>query len=315
METISVVVPVFNNERTLDELVERITKVMKSNGKRFEILLIDDGSTDHSWNKIEGNIEKFDSCRGVRLTRNFGQHPAIRAGLERCRGDIIILMDADLEDKPEELIKLLDPFEKNNSIQVVYTISEYDDGQRFKWSSRIFRNYFNRVTNNRLPRGVGTLRAFKKSICLEILRYPERSAIYGPLMVEMGYRSIFVNVSRSSIGKGKSSYTVMKRLELGVSALVLYSKRFYLSLVFFGLLVGFSAALYMMAVAINYLLGYRDFPVGQTLILFVALFGFSALLILLGISFIYLSSIYREVLSRPYFHIECEIDAKLEIGS
>ena len=107
----------------------------------------------------------------------------------------------------------------------------------------------------------------------------------------------------------------MKRLELGVSALVLYSKRFYLSLVFFGLLVGFSAALYMMAVAINYLLGYRDFPVGQTLILFVALFGFSALLILLGISFIYLSSIYREVLSRPYFHIECEIDSKLEIGS
>jgi dolichol-phosphate mannosyltransferase len=315
VNTVSVIVPVFNNSKTLDELVERTVTTLNTVTSAFEILLIDDGSKDKSWHKIEILTQKYDSCRGVRLTRNFGQHRAIRAGLERSRGEIIILMDADLEDKPEELVKLIRTLNSDPSIQVVYTISEYDDGSRGRLSSQIFRRYFNRVTENALPAGVGTLRAFTQYIRKELLRYPERSAIYGPLMVEMGYRSVFVNVSRSSIGKGKSSYSVMKRLELGVSSLVLYSKRFYFSIVSFGLLVGLAAAIYLIAVTTNYLLGNRDLPAGQTLILFVALLGFSTLLILLGISFIYLSAIYREVLSRPYFHVESEIDAKLVINS
>lgn len=307
MRTISVVVPVFNNSKTIDELVERTVAALQMATKAFEILLIDDGSQDNSWQKIEALIKKYNLCRGVRLTRNFGQHPAIRAGLERSRGEIIILMDADLEDKPEELVKLVDALDSNPAVQVVYTISEYDDGSQGRISSLIFRRYFNRVTQNTLPKGVGTLRAFTQSIRRELLKYPERSAIYGPLMVEMGFRSDFVKVSRSSIRQGKSSYTTSKRLELGISALVLYSRKFYYSLVLTGLTVGLFAAVYLFAVFTQYALGYRELLQGQTLLLTVSLFGFSTLLVLLGLSFIYLSSIYREVLSRPYFHIESEI--------
>jgi glycosyltransferase involved in cell wall biosynthesis len=219
-------------------------------------------------------------------------------------------MDADLEDKPEELLKLINALDSNPIIQVVYTISEYDDGSQGRLSSRIFRRYFNRVTKNTLPDGVGTLRAFTQSIRIELLKYPERSAIYGPLMVEMGFSSDYVKVSRSSIGRGKSSYTILKRLELGISALVLYSRKFYYSLVLTGLTVGLLAAVYLFAVFMQYAFGYRELIEGQTLLLTVSLFGFSTLLVLLGLSFIYLSSIYREVLSRPYFHIENEIGDK-----
>ncbi len=315
MNTVSVIVPVFNNSKTLDELVERTVSTLQSAAKAFEILLIDDGSQDGSWHKIDALVQKNDSCRGVRLTRNFGQHPAIKAGLERSRGEIIVLMDADLEDKPEELVKLISALDSNPEIQVVYTISEYDDGSKGRFSSRIFRRYFNRVTRNTLPDGVGTLRAFTRTIRMELLKYPERSVIYGPLMVEMGFRSDFVKVSRSSIGRVKSSYTIFKRLELGISALVLYSRKFYYSLVFTGLMVGLLAAIYLFAVSAQYVLGYRELIQGQTLLLTVSLFGFSTLLVLLGLSFVYLSSIYREVLSRPYFHIETEIGDKQGISN
>ena len=221
MPTVSVIVPVFNNSKTIDELVERTVSALQTAAKAFEILLIDDGSQDDSWYKIDALVQKNDSCRGVRLTRNFGQHPAIRVGLERSHGEIIVLMDADLEDKPEEIVKLISALDSNPEIQVVYTISEYDDGSKGRFSSRIFRRYFNWVTKNTLPDGVGTLRAFTRTIRMELLKYPERSVIYGPLMVEMGFRSDFVKVSRSSIGRGKSSYTIFKRLELGISALVI----------------------------------------------------------------------------------------------
>ena len=314
MRTVSVIVPIFNNAETVVELVERTVNVLKNVAEEFEILLIDDGSYDDSWSKVEWLIKRHRNCRGVRLTRNFGQHPAIRAGLERSRGEIIVLMDADLEDKPEEILKLIDAIDSNPAIQVVYTISEYDDGSKGRLSSRIFRRYFNRVTKNTLPDGVGTLRAFTQSIRMELLKYPERSAIYGPLMVEMGFISDYVKVSRSSIGRGKSSYTILKRLELGISALVLYSRKFYYSLVLTGLTVGLLAAVYLFAVSLQYALGYRELIQGQTLLLTISLFGFSTLLVLLGLSFIYLSSIYREVLSRPYFHIENELGDKQGIS-
>lgn len=307
MRTLSVVIPVFNNSATLDELVMRLSKTLNDTSVDWEVLLIDDGSKDDSWIKIESLSKLHQTCRGVRLTRNFGQHPAIRAGLERSRGECILLMDADLEDKPEEIVKLLNALSENPHTQVVYSVAEYDDGSKGRLSSRIFRKFFNRATKNDLPEGVGTLRAFRKSVRDEILKYPERSAIYGPLMVEMGFKYVYVSVSRSASERGASSYTPFKRLELGVSALVMYSKRFYYSLVATGLLVGLFAGVYLISVTVQYLLGYRELIEGQILLLIVSLFGFSTLLILLGVSFVYLSSIHREVLSRPYFHIDCEI--------
>jgi dolichol-phosphate mannosyltransferase len=307
MKTLSVVIPVFNNSATLDELFLRLSTTLNAASVNWEVILIDDGSKDDSWIKIERLSKLYESCRGVRLTRNFGQHPAIRAGLERSRGEIIILMDADLEDKPEETVKLLHAFSENPRTQVVYSVAEYDDGSQGRLSSRIFRKFFNRATKNDLPEGIGTLRAFTEFVRDEILKYPERSAIYGPLMVEMGFKYVYVSVSRSASRRGSSSYTPFKRLELGVSALVMYSKRFYYSLVATGLLVGLFAGVYLFSVTVQYLLGYRELIEGQILLLIVSLLGFSTLLILLGVSFVYLSSIHREVLSRPYFHIDCEI--------
>ena len=307
MKTLSVVIPVFNNSATLDELVMRLSKTLNDTSVDWEVLLIDDGSKDDSWIKIKSLSKLHQTCRGVRLTRNFGQHPAIRAGLERSRGECIVLMDADLEDKPEEIVKLLNALSENPHTQVVYSVAEYDDGSQGRLSSRIFRKFFNRATKNDLPEGVGTLRAFTKFVRDEILKYPERSAIYGPLMVEMGFKYVYVSVSRSASRRGASSYTPFKRLELGVSALVMYSKRFYYALVATGLLVGLFAGAYLFSVTVQYLLGYRELIEGQILLLIISLFGFSTLLILLGVSFVYLSSIHREVLSRPYFHIDCEI--------
>jgi len=314
MKTLSVVIPVFNNSATLDELVMRLSKTLNDVLIDWEVLLIDDGSKDDSWIKIERLIKLYKTCRGVRLTRNFGQHPAIRAGLERSRGESILLMDADLEDKPEEIVKLLNALSENPHTQVVYSVAEYDDGSQGRLSSRIFRKFFNRATKNDLPEGVGTLRAFTKSVRDEILKYPERSAIYGPLMVEMGFKYVYVSVSRSASERGASSYTPFKRLELGVSALVMYSNRFYYALVATGLLVGLLAGVYLFSITVQYLLGYRELIEGQILLLIVSLFGFSTLLILLGVSFVYLSSIHREVLSRPYFHIDCEIGGEQGIS-
>jgi dolichol-phosphate mannosyltransferase len=106
--SVSVVIPVYGNEQFLEELADRLIKTRMGLDRAFEIIFVDDGSLDGSWEVIEGLSSRHREVVGLRLSRNFGQHPAISAGFERAVGDVTVLMDADLQDPPEELPRMLE---------------------------------------------------------------------------------------------------------------------------------------------------------------------------------------------------------------
>ena len=114
----SIVVPVYNNAASLDELVARLKAVLEQRKAPFEIVLVDDGSADDSWKIISRSAREDDRVVGLHLSRNFGQQPATRAGLRRATGDITVLMDADLQDRPEEIPRMLEAHDRRHRRRV-----------------------------------------------------------------------------------------------------------------------------------------------------------------------------------------------------
>jgi dolichol-phosphate mannosyltransferase len=255
-KTVSVLIPVYNNEVTVTELFERLVAVLEGLDADFEIIFVNDGSRDRSWSIIRGLAEADPRCVGLNLSRNFGQHPAISAGLERCQGDITVLMDADLQDQPEELPKMLAELD-DPDVDIVYTTWTMGDAKG-KLSSRLFHSAFSRMALVDLPPNLGTYRAFDRQVLVALLDYPERSAVYGPLMAQMGFGHVYVTVERAAAGGRETSYTFKRRLALATSALISYSNLPHRLVTWIGMTLTASSVLFLIVLVVQYALGNRE---------------------------------------------------------
>ncbi len=300
--SVSVVIPVFNNAASLDELIARLIDVLGARDDPFEIVLVDDGSSDASWEIIAKRARADERVVGVRLSRNFGQHPAIRAGFERSSGDVTVLMDADLQDRPEEIPAMLNAL--SDDVDVVFTTwTSGEEEMRERLSSRIFHTVFARFADVDLPRNVGTLRLFTREYRIAVLDYPEGGAVYGPLMAQMGFTPAWVEVVRDTPQGRKSSYTFRKRLRLAVNTLITYSDLPYRAVSWLGIGLVIASFAYLVSLIVQYAIDGRSVPSGITLVLTIQLLLSGAVLICLGVLGAYLFRIFREVLHRPPYHI------------
>lgn len=304
--SVSVVVPVYRNESSLDELVERLVAALGATERSFEILLIDDGSPDRSWEKICELHDRHPEVVGLRLSRNFGQHPAIAAGLERARGDITVLMDADLQDEPEQLPNLLTRLEEGSD--VVYTVNVDDRGSgRTGLTSALFHYSFSRMTQIDVPRSIGTYRAFNRLFREALLLYPERRPLYGPLMLYMGFKAAFVPVERRARTAGKSSYTAFKRLGLAADTLVSYTNLPHRALLLLGATLTTASALYLGVLVVDYAVRGPELATGLTLLIGITVLFMGAVLTSVGIVGIYVFRVFQEVLGRPRYLLAATI--------
>jgi glycosyltransferase involved in cell wall biosynthesis len=307
--SVSVIVPVYSNEVFLDELVRRLMETLSSAGRKFEIILIDDGSPDGSWPKIRDLGNRHPEVVGLRLSRNFGQHPAIAAGLERSRGDVTVLMDADLQDEPEQLPLLLSRLDEGSDI--AYTVNVDEEGAgRSRLTSALFHYSFSRVTQIDVPKSIGTYRAFNRKFRDALLAYPERRPLYGPLMLYMGFTAAFVPVSRRPRTFGKSSYTFFKRIALATETLVSYTNVPHRILVAFGSTLVAASATYLVVLVVDYLIRGPVLATGVTLLLGVTLFLMGAVLTSIGIVGSYVFRVFQEVLGRPRYLLAEIVDAE-----
>jgi polyisoprenyl-phosphate glycosyltransferase len=303
--SVSVVVPVYNNEASLDELVQRLVAVLEQRNAPYEIVLVDDGSADESWKIITRNARANDRVVGMHLSRNFGQQPATRAGLHRASGDITVLMDADLQDRPEEIPAMLEAL--TDEVDIVVTTWNPDETEvRERLSSRIFHRIFAAIIGVQLPRNLGTYRLFTREFRAAVLDYPESTAVYGPLMAQMGFNASYVGVLRSAPTGRKSSYSFRKRARLAMNTLLTYSDVPYRAVSWSGVALVVASLAYLLVIIGQYLIVGRRAPSGITLILTVQLFLSGAVLACLGVLGAYLFRIFREVLQRPHFHVARE---------
>ena len=154
-EKLSILIPVFNNQEVLPELYRRLTQITTKFFPKFEIVLVDDGSKDNSWELIQALKKQDDYLVGIKLMRNFGQQNAIAAGLDHVSGDIIVIMDSDLQDRPEDIPKLVDTLLQNDVSMAISKWTNRQDGFFRRFISRLFFSFSQKITKINLQPNLG----------------------------------------------------------------------------------------------------------------------------------------------------------------
>lgn len=183
-QSISVVVPIYNDEEVIAELHRRLRPVLEEITADYELILVDDGSRDHSWQKMLEVRRENEHVRAVRLSRNFGQQSAIAAGLSLTSKELIVLMDSDLQDRPEDIPVLIDALLADKQATMAIAQWEERKDSRMKLAvSHLFQRVSNSITEiHTMPR-LGIFRVMKKSVVDELKKFPEKTATTVSLVV------------------------------------------------------------------------------------------------------------------------------------
>jgi len=297
---ISVVIPVYNNASTVEELARRIDVALRPSP--YEAIFVDDGSSDDSLARLKRIAGANLSAKVISLARNFGQHPAISAGFEHAKGDVVVLMDADLQDRPEDIPLVVGNL--RDDVDIVYTRkARAEEDVAVRMSSALYHYVFSRITRSPRFAEIGTFRAFSRKFLSALLLYRERNVLYGPLMVYMGFKSAIIDVVRERRPSGSSGYTFGKRLVLAINSLVSYTDIPHRLSIYIGLALFAGSVLYGAAVLVQYLMYGRSLPAGFTLVLLMLTLMLGSLMISLGIIGSYVFRVYQEVLQRPRYLI------------
>ncbi len=306
-QLLSIVIPVYNDEDVLDELNRRLIPVAEAIAEDFEVIFIDDGSKDQSW-KILVQLQKSNpKLKIIKLARNFGQSNSTAAGLDHAKGDIIVIMDSDLQDRPEDIPKLIDSMEENDTdMAIVKWISRKDSFSK-KFVSRFFYTVSDRITNLHYEPGLGVFRVIRKSALDQIKNIPETTGTTLSLMYWAGFEYSIVELRRDARYAGASGYNLRKMLKLAADRIFSYSLFPIRVASYAGLTVGGLSFVFGILLILKRLLN-ENVPAGwtSTLVLLAFLFGIN--FFFLGVIGEYLGRIYLETKGRPKYTISRIID-------
>lgn len=300
----SVVIPVYNEGENIQELVERLTAVMEGLGS-FEVIFIDDGSSDKSWAVIKELHERDSRIKGISFSRNFGHHIAISAGLDYSKGKSVIIMDADLQDPPEEIPVLYEKYKEGYDL--VYGIrKQRNDPLWKKASSTLFWWVLQRLSGVPVPSNQTMLRIMNRRITNVLKEMRERSRFLHGMMAWAGFNVSEVAVEHNPRLKGKSKYSLSKLLRLAFNAVASFSVRPLQIAIYPGFL---SAGLsFLIGIYFLYKKIFYGIPISGYASIIVSIFFIGGIqLIVLGIIGGYLGRMYQEVQGRPLYIIREDI--------
>lgn len=304
----SIVIPVYNEEENIRELYRRLTLVMEKicteegiTKDRYEIIIVDDGSTDHSWQIIKELHEIDLRLKGMRFSRNFGHHNAVFAGLDHVLGNVIILMDGDLQDQPEEIPKLLKKSKEGYDI-VQGIVHKRHANPIQNLLSRIFHRLFIKVSTVDPRTRIGLFRCLTRPVVESIKKLSERAVFFGGIVSWVGFKTAHIPVERAIRFAGKSKYNFIKRFALAMNAIISFSERPLIFIFQLGVVV-FIFSIIMFGYAIFRKIFYDVAIMGWTS-LFASIF-FSTGLITSSLSIIglYISKLFIETKQRPRYII------------
>jgi dolichol-phosphate mannosyltransferase len=301
---ISIVSPVHNEEEVLAALHARIVEVFAPTPYEWELVLVDDGSRDRSAAIIEELHQKDARVRGIILSRNFTFQIAVTAGLEHATGDAVVLIDADLQDPPEVILRMIEKWEAG--YDVVYGVRSTRAGETWfkKATAKLFYRLINRITGIKIPVDTGDFRLMDRGVVNAVLQMREKNRFLRGMVSWVGYKQTGVTYERHARFAGETKFTVRKMTRFAVDAITGYSY-FPLQLAtYLGFLIAFISGLAIFLVIVARLFLPEQPLLGQATTLVAVLFLGSIQLISLGIIGEYLGRIYDEVRERPLYLID-----------
>ncbi len=301
MAHISVVIPVFRAEACLHELYRRLRESLTTLTENFEIILVEDCGGDRSWDIILELAEQDPRVKGLQFSRNFGQHYGITAGLERSTGDWVVVMDCDLQDRPEEIPRLYARAQEGFLV-VLGRRARRRDGFWKSLRSRLFYTIFNYLSELNYNSQVSNFSIIHRKVVRAILQFREQLRFYGGMLAWVGFPVAYLDVEHSERYEGKSTYTLRKLLKLSADIVLAFSDKPLRLSIKFGFAMAFFAFLFGVYLIIRVWL-YGVVVPGYYSIM-VSLYFLAGIIIAnLGIIGIYLGKTFEETKKRPLYVI------------
>jgi polyisoprenyl-phosphate glycosyltransferase len=298
---LSIVSPVYRAERTVPELVRRIRAALETQFREFEIVLVEDGSPDRSWDAIVVECARDQRVKGIRLSRNFGQHAAITAGLSHARGRHVAVMDCDLQDDPEDI-----PILYREALAGSDIVFARKRSRKFGFwknlTARVYYRVFQWLSGVEHDPNVASFSVISRPVVDAFLRFGDYHRAYRMILHWLGFRCAYVEVDHRDRYEGDSTYSPFKLLLLAMNIVLTYSERPLYASIWVGMGLSTVALIGSVILAVRYF----TTNVGQSALgwtsLMVSLFFLSGLILMsLGIVGLYIARIFEQVKQRPVF--------------
>jgi glycosyltransferase involved in cell wall biosynthesis len=299
---ISVVIPVYNAENCLDELYKFLKISLESISPDFEIVLVEDCGGDGSWGVIERLAAADPRVRGIQFSRNFGQHYGITAGLDHCRGEWVVVMDCDLQDRPEEIPRLHTKALEGYDVVLAARGKRRDPSVK-RFTSWLFYKMFSYLADIDYDGDSGNFRIMSKKVVNSFRGMREQLRFFGGLVHWMGFRTSSIEVAHGERFAGESSYTFSKLWNLAAETIIAYSDKPLRLAVRLGFLMASLSFFYGTYILIHALLFGSPIPGWNSLI--VSLYFIGGIIIsILGIIGVYLGKTFDETKKRPLYIVD-----------
>ena len=302
----SIVVPLYNEEEVINEAYRRLTAVMERAGGAYELVLVDDGSRDETKALARAICEADRRVRLLSFSRNFGHQTAITAGMERARGQAVVVIDADLQDPPEVILQMIEKWKEG--FGVVYGQRTLRKGESAfkKLTASVFYRFLRRMTEVDVPVDAGDFRLLDRKVLRALLSLPERNRYVRGLVSWVGFKQIGVPYAREERFAGVTKYPLKKMLRFAGDAIVSFSAKPLKWPRVLGVLTAMGGAGYLVALLVRALsVGLEQ---GETkLMLGILLFVLGVFMTMLGFVSSYIARIYDEARGRPLYIIEEDI--------
>jgi polyisoprenyl-phosphate glycosyltransferase len=300
MKDISVVVPVFNEAAGLTAFFARLRPVLTRLSGSFEVICVDDGSRDGSWDALTHACHTFPELRAIRLSRNFGKEVAMTAGMRRASGRAVVLIDADLQHPPE----LIETFVQHwyAGIEMVYAVRQTRDGDSplRGLASRAFYAAFRRLANVRMPEGAGDFRLLDRRIVDALVAMPERARFMKGLYAWVGFSQLGVPYDPPPRNTGASAFSYHRLIRFAVDALVSFSTLPLVACGYLGLIIAVPSLAFAIFLVVRTFIFGIDVPGYASVIVAVLVLG-GIQLLTLGLFGAYLGRVFEEVKQRPLY--------------
>ncbi|HPJ76758.1 MAG TPA: glycosyltransferase family 2 protein [Clostridia bacterium] len=303
----SLVIPLYNEEEVIHECIKRVTNVMHNNEFDYEIIFVNDGSSDSTEEIVKQYCDKDKHLKLISFSRNFGHQTAISAGMDNAEGDAIIVMDADLQDPPEVVLKLIEKYEEG--FDVVYAIRSKRKGESFfkKISVKMFYRFLKNMCEVDIPVDTGDFRLISRQVCDVLKGLTERNRYVRGLVSWVGFKQTGIYYEREERYAGKTKYPLKKMLKLSVDGITSFSTKPLKLTKWIGIFMAAVGFIYAIIVIIQKLVGIQMQTGWASTMVTILLIG-GIQLIMLGITGEYIARIFDESKNRPLYIIKEKVN-------